>query len=195
MGTRGAWGYIKNDEMKVTYNHFDSYPEGLGQRVLDFCNTKTVSELNEIYEKMRIVEEDDAPTINDIELCKKHYLVDLGVSRQSVDDWYCLLRKAQGDPQKYADVGIMTDGSNFLKDSLFCEYAYLINLDSNMLEIYEGFQKSQPKGRFSDVEKTETEYYPVSLIMEFSLLNLPENLNCLTETAIPTIIIDEEANK
>lgn len=30
MGTRGALGFIKAGEHKVTYNHYDSYPEGLG---------------------------------------------------------------------------------------------------------------------------------------------------------------------
>jgi len=31
MGTRGAYGFRKNGIDKVTYNHFDSYPEQLGE--------------------------------------------------------------------------------------------------------------------------------------------------------------------
>ena len=31
MGTRGAYGFRINDKDKVTYNHFDSYPDGFGK--------------------------------------------------------------------------------------------------------------------------------------------------------------------
>lgn len=37
MGTRGAYGFYKDGQNKLTYNHFDSYPEGLGNTVVDFC--------------------------------------------------------------------------------------------------------------------------------------------------------------
>ena len=30
----------------------------------------------------------------------------------------------------------MLNGNNFLKDELFCEYGYVINLDENTLDIY-----------------------------------------------------------
>ena len=41
------------------------------------------------------------------------------------------------------------DASDFLRDSLFCEYAYIINLDDNVLEFYEGFNgDNNAKGRY-----------------------------------------------
>ena len=30
----------------------------------------------------------------------------------------------------------MLNGNNFLKDDIFCEYGYVINLDTNKLDIY-----------------------------------------------------------
>lgn len=40
--------------------------------------------------------------------------------------------------------------NNFLKDSLFCEYAYIINLDNNTFEFYVGFNKNpNAKGRYA----------------------------------------------
>lgn len=30
----------------------------------------------------------------------------------------------------------MLNGNSFLEDDLFCEYGYIINLDTNMLEVY-----------------------------------------------------------
>ena len=35
----------------------------------------------------------------------------------------------------------MIDNKEFMGDSLFCEYAYILNLDNNYLEIYKGFNK------------------------------------------------------
>ena len=36
MGTRGLYGFRKNGVDKVTYNHYDSYPEYLGRNILEF---------------------------------------------------------------------------------------------------------------------------------------------------------------
>ena len=35
MGTRGAWGFlVDGDDSRITYNHFDSYPSGLGANLV-----------------------------------------------------------------------------------------------------------------------------------------------------------------
>ena len=36
MGTRGAYGFKSQNKIKVIYNHFDSYPSGLGEDVVNF---------------------------------------------------------------------------------------------------------------------------------------------------------------
>ena len=36
MGTRGFWGVRDNGRTRFTYNHFDSYPTGLGVDVAEF---------------------------------------------------------------------------------------------------------------------------------------------------------------
>ncbi len=44
MGTRGAYGFYYKTEKetieKVTYNHYDSYPECLGYNILQFIKEK-----------------------------------------------------------------------------------------------------------------------------------------------------------
>ena len=52
MGTRGLYGFRKNGKDKITYNHWDSYPEGLGQNVLNFVKETSIEELNSIYDKI-----------------------------------------------------------------------------------------------------------------------------------------------
>lgn len=40
MSTRGVVGYYKNGNLKVTFNHFDSYPSGLGESVKQYIFEK-----------------------------------------------------------------------------------------------------------------------------------------------------------
>ena len=70
----------------------------------------------------------------------------------------------------------MPDSHEFLLDSLFCEYAYLINLDTLKLEVYRGFnQDPKAAGRYAaKQEKAEPgcrppEYFGVVLVIEFPL--------------------------
>lgn len=37
----------------------------------------------------------------------------------------------------------MLDGIDFIKDSVFCEYAYIINIGTQELEVYLGFNKKK----------------------------------------------------
>ena len=62
---------------------------------------------------------------------------------------------------------------NFLINSLFCEYAYVVNLNNNTLEYYEGFQHEPQIGnRYGQepyVTRTGEKYYPCALRGIFSL--------------------------
>jgi hypothetical protein len=164
MGTRGLYGFRKNGVDKTTYNHFDSYPDGLGADVINFIKKHSVDELEKFYDRIQMVQELATPTKEEIKTCVDAGLCDLSVSKQSTNDWYCLLRKIQGDLDALynSPVAYMIDNSDFIKDSLFCEYAYIINLDENVLEYYEGFQVTPDKDNRYGQEKTDG-YYPCKL--------------------------------
>ena len=171
MGTRGTCGYFLNGEEKVTYNHFDSYPEELGVHVLGVIRDTDMGELRQKVEAIRLVSKGSKPTPDEIKKCQDANLVDTGVSRQNLEDWYCLLRAAQGDLMAYCEVGLMIDGKSFLGDSVFCEWAYIINFDTNMLEVYKGFnQDKNAGGRYAKIppEKITDTYWGVGLIDEIS---------------------------
>ena len=74
----------------------------------------------------------------------------------------------------------MIDNKFFLLKSLFCEYAYIINLDNNTLEFYSGYNKFPiTKGRYSkqkqDIDSTyDNGYYGVVLIDKFPLEKIME---------------------
>lgn len=189
MGTRGALGVKLANKYYVTYNHWDSYPSGLGQQVVEFIRytiiKKEGSQLIPFKRKilkLQLVKSDDVPTVEQIDKYMKY--ADLSVSEQTLKDWYCLLRSIQGiktlERIRDGKLEHLIDGYEFLKDSLFCEYAYIINLDTDELEFYRGFQRKPQKGNpFGEENAYEGEkgnpYYPVILVGKCPLNKIPRN--------------------
>ena len=170
MGTRGAYGFHKNGIDKITYNHYDSYPTGLGDDIKKFISNHSIDDINKIFNKIKMVKQNSKPTKKQVESCKKY--ANVNVSKGTVEDWYCLLREAQGNLEAYADdLAYMIDGGAFLKESLFCEWGYVINLDTNVLEIYRGFQTKPQLNRYFSNEHTDNigEYYNCALVKEVPL--------------------------
>lgn len=172
MSTRGCYGFYKNKIDKLTYNHFDSYFEGLGNNIVQFIRNTSIEQMNKIFEKIELVNEMDIPTVEQVLDCQKY--INLSVSTQSVTDMYCLLRETQGYLEPYRDTNLkwMINSNNFIKDSLFCEYAYIINLDTNQLEIYTGFNKVKTNNRYNT--KPIDGYYQCRIIKKYPLDNIPE---------------------
>lgn len=171
MGTRGAYGLRKNGEDKLTYNHFDSYPDYLGRKVIKFCKNNNVLKLHDIFNRIILIDKDSTPTNEQINECIENGFTDFSVSSQSKTDWYCLLRNCQGNLDCWSNAKdhiYMINDNNFIKDSLWCEYAYIINLDDEVLEFYEGFQKQpQPENRYGT--ESRSGYYPCKLSKVFPL--------------------------
>ena len=171
MSTRGAIGFRLNKQDKVTYNHSSSYPEYLGRNVLEFIQGETLESLTTIAQSIVLVNEEEKPTAEQINECQQW--ANLGVGNQSVDDWYCLLRGTQGNLSVYkTGLKYMIDSSGFLINSLFCEYAYIINLNNNTLEFYTGYNKKarKSKGRYAKKGYDDNSgYYGVVLVEKFPL--------------------------
>lgn len=162
MGTRGLYGIIVGEERKLTYNHFDSYPSGLGADLLKFLKETPLDQLHEDAVALEVIDGETPPTEAQKERARKAGVVNLGVGEQSEDDWYCLLRDTQGDMRKTLDAGVMVDGQSFAHDSLFCEWGYVIDLDHNIFEVYRGFQdEPHDEGAFvKGFDPANTHKYP-----------------------------------
>lgn len=160
MSTRGAWGFRIGRKDKVTYNHSDSYPEGLGEGIVNFIKgcAKDSSAFNlqaklaELAKGIELVDTEKPPTKAQIARVQKDFpeVIDLKVSEQKLTDWYCLTRGAQGNFEVFAKgFPYMSDSHNFLHESLFCEHAYIINLDEGVLEYHLGFNRNaKAPGRY-----------------------------------------------
>jgi hypothetical protein len=176
MGTRGALGFVVDETAKITYNHFDSYPDGLGDDTLAWLRT-TLDEgrEQEVRDQARAlvaVDEDSEPTAEEWE--RFGHLADRNVS--TGQDWYALLRDTQGDAGKILEAGAYADASTFPLDSLFCEWAYLVDFDTRTFEVYEGFRRTPAtEGRWAE-QSGRGDYYPIQRIAAYSFDELPERL-------------------
>jgi len=171
MGTRGSVGVItKSGEYKSSYNHFDSYPSGLGQEMVSLImrinKEKKWDVFSKKMEEIKFVDDDQEPTEEERNIYSKYHQ-----NVSSGTDWYSLLRDLQGtglfeEILNGEDIQHMINSNGFIEDSLFCEYAYIINLQNGTFEVYEGFQSEPQKGnRFGEKadERSSGDYYPCAL--------------------------------
>jgi hypothetical protein len=184
MGTRGAFGVIIGEKEKIGYNQFDSYPSGKGIENLRWLREAKLGDVRRAAAVCNLVDDSTPPTPADVEWLKS--VTDLAVSNQSTDDWYCLTRETHGDIEAMLSCGYIHDFHEFPLESLFCEWAYIVDLDANVFEVYEGFQqKKHREGRFADRAKKprgwepayqgDVFWYPVKLIASYPLDDLPSD--------------------
>lgn len=181
MGTRGAFGVAVNGEEKIGYNQFDSYPEYGGINNLKWLRDEVVAKgLEDKWRKLAadalLVDDTEDPHPDDI--VKLARFTDTKVSSQSTDDWYCLTRETHGDIGKMIECGFIYDASDFVTDTLFCEWAYMIDFDKRTFEVYSGRRDNTGSGRWSHMGG-------VPLIAIYSFDNLPTDENFLIDTAGP----------
>lgn len=179
MGTRGAIGFRFDQKDVLFYNHSDSYPEWLGVKMVELV--KSINEsgdwnaLRDQVSKFQIVMRDDTPTEAQKAKARELGTIDLGVSESSEDDFYCLTRGAQGDLLLSLALGFGEVANNFVLDSLFCEYAYIINLDTMELEFYKGFNRdANAEGRYA-AHGEDDEYAGIRLVGEAPLNAIPDD--------------------
>ena len=173
MSTRGSIGFRIDGVDKLTYNHSDSYPSWLGVRILSQVQKLCAADLAPLRAKVRGIRMlSDSDVTEEIVrvTCEYH---NPSVSAQSETDLYCLFREAQGDLVAYLNLGYMPDDHGFILDSLFCEWAYILNLDDNILEVYEGYQNiADPDNRFGQeflLGDGQGEYAPCKLFLSLPL--------------------------
>lgn len=134
MGTRGTMAVQIDGQIKSMYNHWDSYPSGLGEDMLAFAKTAKDDELvKQLARGLQPVPEGE-PTPEIIERLKP--FTDLGVSTGSTSDWYCLLRNTQGDMAKTLQAGYYEPFP--IGDE---EWSYLVDFDTRQFLVWDGPSK------------------------------------------------------
>ena len=143
MGTRGIFGFYYKGRYYVAYNHFDSYPEGLGNNIVNqIRNAKRIGTFDhwiDLLVQLRVIQEHITPTPDDIKALEPY--TNLNVSNQSTDDWYCLVHKCQGNLYKVLESGYLLPHMDAEGTPYFEQYAYVVNFDTNDLDFYIGSEK------------------------------------------------------
>lgn len=87
---------------------------------------------------------------------------------------------------------------SYARDSLSCEWCYIIDVDNGTFEVYKGYNKTPlvPTERFVFLqgEPVHGKYYPVNLVHSFDIFNLPNDLRFigLTDPKQEDMFEDEE---
>lgn len=174
MGTRGFVGFVIDGTEKIAYNHWDSYPSGLGTDVLDWLRKAHLGGARRLAGELRVVDPTSTPSAEDIEKLRPY--ANTNVGSREITDWYVLLRGTQGNPAAMLDAGFIEDASDFPGDSLFAEWGYLVDFDAMTFEVYRGFQGAPHEaGRFAARPPGENGYYPVRLAHSWPLTDLPSD--------------------
>jgi len=197
MGTRNLICVVRNGEFKVAqYCQWDGYPSGQGSTACHFVveNLTTPDGLKQFIEKIDalqpITHKEIAQLWNDIGANDSGF-VSFGISRLMLEKYPEYHRNTGA---KILDLILnrpfgmkISKALEFAADSLFCEWCYVIDLDTMNFEIYRGFNKEKlpENARFAFLnEKSEKDndhrdniYYPVRLIAEFGFSQLePDTL-------------------
>ncbi len=202
MGTRGLTAVMADGKYQIAqYGQWDHYPSGQGITTLEFCceHLKTQAGRDAFKAKLANVKFSES----EVELEGSTYereVSDFSVPcdpgahhRPTKKIQYPYAGRDTGAEIlelvfKSSDTVCLNDSIGFAGESLFCEYAYVVDLDKNTLEVFKGFnqRKLGKTQRFKDFfQKVErqgaNQYHPVRLLKKYSLDKLPSNESFLED--------------
>lgn len=169
MGTRNLTAVFHDGKFKVCqYGQWDGYPSVQGATVLNFLTT--------LFEKESFLSKlENGFTPITYEECEKLFNTPEGRPFLTRDTAAGILEIIQCSNGKFP----LVLSEDFFADSLFCEWAYVIDLDKNELQVYKGLNKEKfsKSDRFYYLEKKarafKNGYHPVKLLKRYSLSDLP----------------------
>lgn len=141
MGTRHFIGAIVDGDFKIAqYGQWDGYLEGAGAAILAFIQGFHVTGSDTFRAQLRKCRWLTEPEIDNINSeMKKRF------AGRNLSDVYPMWGRDAG-ARILSMVAESQDGEirlldrrGFPADSLFCEYAYVIDMDAEVLEVYRGF--------------------------------------------------------
>jgi hypothetical protein len=184
MGTRNLTVVISGGKRVVAqYCQWDGYPSGQGATALKFLSSEgSLDKLKKALEKVRFRNEEDEKEAAEYYKsigCDDSGWVNMEQSAL-INKRYPLKSRDHGAEilgilaESDLDELVLVDNFSFGYYSLFCEFAYVVDLDNNTFEVYEGFQQEilDKSERFYKEEDSKG-YYGVKLIKSYNLSSLP----------------------
>jgi hypothetical protein len=175
MGTRHLIVVTSRNKVKVAqYGQFDGYPSGQGADILNFILSANLSEFKNKVDALSFYTEKEIDSLDP----ETNTEISRNTSSQLLNLIY------DGKVRK------VYNNEKFAADGLFCEYCYVLDLDTYKLEVYTGSKTDlTPEDRFyylMDFVEKDSEYKPVRKVIEFDMKNPPKVSKFIeeTETAI-----------
>ncbi|WP_309399967.1 hypothetical protein [Cerasicoccus maritimus] len=193
MATRGLIGFRLNEADKLAYNHYDSNPEHLGSRIWEEVREVDPDAWDIVRERARSLvtiseQRQLGPNDGMVIAEMRRHLPEVKYDRQP-RDYYDLFKPVQGTLRPYLNgkLTFMADGSDFIYDSLHCEWAYIVNLDAHAFEVWRGKQlnPSEEGAKRYDMGPDRMGYYPCALLKSYRLNELPDKRTFRKDTTLP----------
>jgi hypothetical protein len=190
MGTRHLIAVQLDGQYRIAqYGQWDGNPSGQGEIVLNFLEEWRRPEFEAKLRAASFMTEEEMEALS---ARIEREGLEIGWSER----WPELSRDAGAEileMVQHADAGIkLLDEIGFATDSLFCEWAYVIDLDAETLEVFKGFQKEPlpETERFFGFElKYPNEvcegYYPIRMIASYPL-DAPPTLEQMQRDCYPS---------
>lgn len=187
MGTRHLIAAFYQGEYRIAqYGQWDGYPDGQGLTVLQFARDLDGLGREGFLKKLlavRDITDEECEAVNSTENWTTKY------PHLSRDAGAEILRMVWDGPEGMALRRFIA----FAGESLFCEWAYVLDFDKNTLEVFKGSNHSplDPSERFASIptDPKAPEYYQVKFEKSWPLTSLPSNEEFLAAFAEP----EEEA--
>lgn len=183
MGTRNLTAVYLDGEYKIAqYGQWDGYPEGQGMTALNFLRSMDEEKFKSALRNSSFISEDELTA-----LWKQYRADDNGmISLDNAD------RMKKDHPEYSRDTGAdilymmqnhpeglkLQDSISFAADGLFCEWAWVIDLDKRTFEGYRGFGREllTEQDRFYFLRDLEEDGYSgVRLVAEWNIDELPSD--------------------
>ena len=177
MGTRHITAVVNEGEFVVAqYGQWDGYPTGAGNDVVEIISGK----IDQLKASLKHIVPVESGTVErywsecgardwgaDMETCQRFKAKYVTLDRDTGPDVLNILIHTEVPVELFRNV-------DFIGDGLLCEWVYVVDLDSNTFEIYQGFQIHPSENRFSTMfEGTTNGYYPPKLVATYPLDELP----------------------
>lgn len=167
MGTRNLTMVVMDGQIKIAqYGQWDGQPSGQGLTALSFLKSVNFDLFKEKLLNLNFIDFKNLTKEEEEEIDSNTNNKYDHLSRDHGANILNLIYEG--------DINDLIDNSSFANESLFCEWGYVIDFDTNVFEIFQGFNKKKiTKGRFIS-NKDEGEYEPIILIKSYKLDDLPD---------------------
>jgi hypothetical protein len=141
----GCYGFRLKGRDKVTMYTGDH--REVGNKILNLVRDNEIDTIINAVEQIKVINAAYTPDDDQIEEC-------VALGGDLADNWAEVLEFANGDPDKYLHgLKYMINNRDLLFDMYYCQVAYIINLDDQVVEIYKGPQDTSSRGRYANSPK------------------------------------------